>query len=88
MIFGCMRDKNYEQMLNLLRPHIREIVFTKPSSDRSIEPVKLQELVPDAHVEPSLSDAIEYVRRTASPEETVLVCGSLYLIGEARSLLQ
>jgi dihydrofolate synthase / folylpolyglutamate synthase len=88
MIFGCMRDKNYEEMLNLLRPHVREIIFTKASSPRFIEPSTLLQVVPDARVVPSLPDAIHYARDTAVPEETVLACGSLYLIGEARVLLQ
>jgi len=39
-------------------------------------------------VEPTLPEAIAYARTKASPEETILVCGSLYLIGEARVLLQ
>jgi dihydrofolate synthase/folylpolyglutamate synthase len=88
MIFGCMRDKKYEEMLTLLRPHAREMILTKGSSTRFIEPSALLELVPGAHVEPALPEAIAYARAKASPEETILVCGSLYLIGEARVLLQ
>ena len=88
MIFGCMRDKKYPEMLTLLRPHAREVILTKGSSARFIEPAALLELVPIAHVEPTLNEAIAYAREKASPEETVLVCGSLYLIGEARALLQ
>lgn len=88
MIFACMRDKNYEVMLDALKPHTREIIFTKASNARSIEPEKLQELVPGSGVQDTLADAIAYARSTASPGETVLVCGSLYLIGEARAALQ
>jgi dihydrofolate synthase/folylpolyglutamate synthase len=88
MIFACMRDKKYEEMLELLKPHAREMIFTVASSSRSIEPSALQELVPEARVEASLESAIAYVRATASAEETVLICGSLYLIGEARVALQ
>jgi len=87
MIFGCMRDKKYEEMLKFLRPHAREMILTKGTSARFIEPASLLELVPGARVEASLPEAIDYVRSTASPEETVLICGSLYLIGEARVLL-
>jgi dihydrofolate synthase/folylpolyglutamate synthase len=88
MIFGCMRDKKYEEMLSLLRPHAREMILTQGSISRFIEPSTLLKLVPDAHVEPTLPEAIAYARTKASPEETILVCGSLYLIGEARVLLQ
>ena len=88
MIFGCMRDKKYEEMLTLLRPHAREMILTKGSSARFMEPSALLELVPGAHVESALAEAIAYARAKSSPEETILVCGSLYLIGEARVLLQ
>jgi dihydrofolate synthase / folylpolyglutamate synthase len=88
MIFGCMKDKKYQEMLTLLRPHASEMILTKGTSPRFIEPSALLDLVPDAHVEPTLAEAIAYARANTSPEETVLVCGSLYLIGEARVLLQ
>jgi dihydrofolate synthase/folylpolyglutamate synthase len=88
IIFGCMKDKKYEEMLEVLKPHAREMIFTAVSSSRSIEPSALKELVPEARVEPSLESAIEYVRATATPDETVLICGSLYLIGEARAVLK
>src|SRR5712671_3867527 len=38
MIFGCMADKKYEEMLTLLQPHAREMILTKGSSARFIEP--------------------------------------------------
>jgi dihydrofolate synthase/folylpolyglutamate synthase len=88
MIFGCMRDKKYEEMLAMLRPHAREMILTKGASPRFLETSALLELVPDGHVEPTLADAIAYARTKSAPEETILVCGSLYLIGEARVLLQ
>jgi dihydrofolate synthase/folylpolyglutamate synthase len=88
MIFGSMRDKKYSEMLQRLRPHSREIVFTKASNARSVEPEVLLETIPEGRVEPSISDAIAYMRRAASPSETILVCGSLYLVGEARAILK
>ena len=88
MIFGCVGDKNYEAMLGLLKPHAKEIIFTRGTNSRFVEPSVLLKYAPGAHVESSLPDAIAYALAAASPEETVLVCGSLYLIGEARVLLQ
>jgi len=88
MIFGSMRDKKYTEMLQRLRPHTREIVLTRASNARSIEPETLLEIVPDGRVETSVSDAIAHMRGSASPSETILVCGSLYLVGEARAILK
>jgi len=87
MIFGCMGDKSYDVMLKILKPHAREIIFTKGENSRFMDPSALQKLVPGSHATGSLTEAVAYARAASPPEETVLVCGSLYLIGEARSLL-
>lgn len=87
IIFGAMADKQYEEMLSILKPHARQFVFTKPQSSRAKEPADLQELVPDSCVEPTVPGAISFARQSAPASMTILICGSLYLIGEARSIL-
>jgi dihydrofolate synthase/folylpolyglutamate synthase len=87
IIFGAMGDKEYEEMLAILRPFARRFVFTKPQSSRAKEPSELQKLVPDSHVESTVPGAISYARQNAPADTTILICGSLYLIGEARSVL-
>lgn len=88
MIFGCMADKDYEKMLALLRPGVRQMIFTKVHGSRSKSPLELQALWPGSHVTDSPGEAIALARNIAKPQETVVVCGSLYLIGEVRSLLE
>ena len=68
-------------------PHARQFVFTKPQSSRAKEAIDLQKLAPGSHVEPTVAGAISYARQSAPAGTTVLICGSLYLIGEARSIL-
>jgi dihydrofolate synthase / folylpolyglutamate synthase len=87
MIFACMSDKNYREMLASLRPRVRRMIFTKTQSNRSEDPAKLQELVSGSSVEPSLADAIQSARAQSNSDETILICGSLYLVGEARAQL-
>jgi dihydrofolate synthase/folylpolyglutamate synthase len=88
LIFGCMADKDFKGMLKHLQPHVRDAVFTRASGSRSKDPVELQALWPGSRVTASVREAIELVRPECSPDDTVLVCGSLYLIGEARGVLQ
>ena len=88
MIFACMADKPYEPMLRLLSPQVRNAIFTRVAADRSKDPAELQALWPGSHVTGSVAEAIAYARETIPPSETVLVCGSLYLIGEARAMLE
>jgi dihydrofolate synthase/folylpolyglutamate synthase len=88
IIFGAMADKQYEDMIQLLRPYAREFIFTKPESARAKDPAELQKLIPGSHTEISVERAVEYARAHAPGDSTVLICGSLYLIGEARLVLE
>jgi dihydrofolate synthase/folylpolyglutamate synthase len=87
MIFACMNEKDSEEMLRLLRPHVREAIFTRTQSSRSKDPSELQSLWAGSKTAPSAADAIQYARENHS-HQTVLICGSLYLIGEAKRVLQ
>jgi len=88
MVFACMADKDYEKMLGLLRPRVRQMIFTKVEGSRSKSPTELQALWPGSSVADSPADAIALARARVQPQETVVVCGSLYLVGEVRSLLE
>jgi dihydrofolate synthase/folylpolyglutamate synthase len=87
IIFGVMADKDFHEMVEILRPHALKFIFTKPQSTRALDPEELRALVPGSHVEPSVRGAIEYARTNAPMQATILICGSLYLIGEARAML-
>ena len=87
VIFGCMADKNYEGMLALLKPHARTMIFTKVEGGRAKNPVDLQGVWPGSHVAATPKEAIALARVHAGGG-TVVVCGSLYLIGEVRSVLE
>jgi folylpolyglutamate synthase/dihydropteroate synthase len=87
MIFGCMGEKKPREMLDLLKPCVRRAIFTTVQNSRSEDPVKLKELMPGSRAASSLGEAMEYARQDSLPDDTVLICGSLYLIGEARHML-
>jgi dihydrofolate synthase/folylpolyglutamate synthase len=88
MIFGAMADKQTDEMVAVLRPHARRMIFTRAQSLRAKDPAQMQALVPGSHTEGSVGEAIAYARTHAPAAGVVLICGSLYLIGEARSVLQ
>jgi dihydrofolate synthase/folylpolyglutamate synthase len=87
IIFGVMSDKDFQGMLSILKPHARQFIFTRPQNSRALDPEELRVLIPAAHVEQSVSGAIKYARIHAPSDLTILICGSLYLIGEARPIL-
>ena len=88
VVFGVMADKQFEEMIAILRPHACQFVFTKPKSCRAKDPAELQRLVEGSHVELTVADAVDYARLNAPLDTTILICGSLYLIGEARPMLE
>ena len=86
IILGVMADKQFPEMISILKPHARQFVFTKPQSSRAEDPLELQKLAAGAHVEESVESAIRHAEKHAPANITILICGSLYLIGETLSL--
>jgi dihydrofolate synthase/folylpolyglutamate synthase len=88
MIFGCMADKDYEAMLALLRPRVRTMIFTRVEGGRAKDPAELHALWPGSLVAATPKEAVALARLHCRPADTVVVCGSLYLIGEVRTVLE
>lgn len=90
LIFGAMSDKDVEAMAASLGPAVGRIRLIPLGSARA---ASADELVrrfaaarPDAVAAPGLAPALEELLGRGGAE-TIIVAGSLYLIGEARSLL-
>lgn len=86
LVFGAMGDKDIAAMAGTLFPAARAVVLTRPPLDRAAEPgqVAREAAVPGVplHVEPSVGRALRLARRLAGPRRTVVVAGSLYLVGD------
>ena len=89
MIFGAMRDKAVGEVGGILFPAAAELVFTAPGGSvatRAMPPEDLQKLAHRGHMEPTIQAAVEHTLKRASPDDVIIVTGSLYLVGEARRL--
>ena len=90
LVFGAMADKDIESMGAALSPVVRRIRFVPAGSPRAASPEELiRRFVasrPDVAAAPSIAAALEELLADPS-SETIIVAGSLYLVGEARSLL-
>jgi dihydrofolate synthase/folylpolyglutamate synthase len=100
-VLAVSEDKDVAGILDQMEPVISELVVTRNSSDRSMDPDKLEELAASvfgaerAHVARRLDDALEMavgLADDASGEEGltvtgVLVTGSVVTAGDARLLL-
>jgi len=89
LVFGCMKDKAYEEMAQILFPIFDRIVVTPVASPRSATAEELMEAGAKTGV-PVLPardarEALELAwKQTNGP---VVVAGSVYLVGEVKPLL-
>ncbi len=89
IVFGAMRDKSVSEISEIVFPLASHLVFTQPASPRSLPVAELEALaesVPSSS-DPNIRGALDLVLSLVTPADLVLVTGSLYLVGEARSLL-
>jgi dihydrofolate synthase/folylpolyglutamate synthase len=83
LVFGALQDKDVAAMLRELGPVAASVHYCAPDSPRALSPAELVKLHPgQAH--PTPAAALEAARREGG---VVVCCGSLYLVGEVRSLL-
>lgn len=90
MIAGIMRDKNIPDILNPLLPWVDEVVLTRPDIERAAEPDLLvsaiQQGSPIQTIRERVPDAIGYVESLLQPQDTLIITGSLYTVGEAKAV--
>jgi len=86
MIFGVMRDKEVGSMAELLFPAARRIILTRVDNPRTVDPADIA--APDEVVRiGSAAEALTAARQATSRDGLIVICGSLYLIGEIKALL-
>ncbi len=94
LLFGAMADKDVRGLAGELFPLAAEIVLTRPRVSRAAAPDEIARraspLADRAHREPSVARALRLARRLArarGAHTTVVVAGSLYLVGAVTQLL-
>jgi dihydrofolate synthase / folylpolyglutamate synthase len=92
LLFGVMGDKDIGEMAQHLFPLARAIVLTRPPIDRAATPAEVMSrargLAAEAECEADPEKGLAHARRLARPGETVVVAGSLYLVGAIRELIK
>lgn len=88
VLFGAMGDKDIAAMIEALRPLAALPVFTQAGTPRAAPAVELARAWGHgARAISSLPDALAAARLLAGREGVVLVCGSIYLVGDVLHLL-
>ena len=91
LLYGALNDKQPEQCLPQLAERAGQIVLTAPEHRRAMPPQALLPLLRscNAVAETDAARALERCLAAADdPSHTLVVTGSLYLVGEVRSALR
>jgi dihydrofolate synthase/folylpolyglutamate synthase len=87
LIFGVMKDKEYEKMLSELLPFADDVIFTSSANDRALFPESLKEFAPKAFVADNASLALKKAKSMLNEGDVLIITGSLYLIGECTAII-
>lgn len=90
LVFSCLRDKPARELAEILFPHFAQIVLAPIHSPRA---TALEELAEVARAVGRPWEVVQSVeeamgRAVAAATPTVVVSGSVYLVGEVRRLLE
>jgi dihydrofolate synthase/folylpolyglutamate synthase len=94
LVFGAMRDKELAEIAAILFPAARRLILAEPTSPRAATLEMLVDALPpdyasqtEVTLAKSLREALSHAREQTPRDELICVTGSLYLVGEAQSLL-
>jgi dihydrofolate synthase / folylpolyglutamate synthase len=91
LLFASMEDKDWRLMLETLTRFTNEVVLTRVSMERSADPQLMAKQLRNKISYRVIEDprqGLEFILKSTRPSDIVLVTGSLYLLGEIRSVLQ
>lgn len=86
LVFGALQTKNWRAMLKRLDQVAAHRVFVAPPVNNAVDPREMAQLV-SGEVVATVADALERARAIVGPRGVVVVTGSTFLVGAARSLL-
>lgn len=91
MIYGAMKGKDVTAIAEVLFSKADKLILTQPSNSRSMTAVELRDLVPAAvgplHLTDTVREALDLAVEITAAGGLILVTGSLYLVGEAKKIL-
>jgi len=87
LVFGVMKDKEYEKMLAEIAPEMDTVILTRPNIDRALSPYDIKPRLTAATITDNVRNALETAKSTATDKDLILITGSFYTIGEAKAII-
>jgi dihydrofolate synthase/folylpolyglutamate synthase len=90
-VFAAMRDKPIQEIAEILFPLAEQVVVTQVDNPRAARTGELlqaaQRTGTPLHAEPTVAAALARARALSKPHGLIVVTGSIFLVGEAMSLM-
>jgi dihydrofolate synthase/folylpolyglutamate synthase len=90
-VIGMLKDKEIDRVLEIVMPLFDEIIVTEPRSDRRMTYTELTKKVKVFNKKAKgferILDALIEAKSMAVEDDVIIVFGSLYMVGEVRSIL-
>jgi dihydrofolate synthase/folylpolyglutamate synthase len=87
LLFGVMKDKDFDLMLVELLPVVQQVILTRPDIARAAAPSELLSHAPSAILSDSVEDGINKAFEAANVSDLIVIAGSFYTVGEAKRIL-
>jgi len=91
LVVGVMGDKDLEGLAMAVEPIARRVIATRADHPRALDPEAVAKVFRDLGIETywekTVPDAVEAALRLSQPVDSVVVLGSVALVGEARAYL-
>lgn len=92
LIIGMLSDKSVEEIVPLIAKEAQQVITVTPNSDRSISAQDLRNIFfkynENVYFEKDYELALKSALYDAKPKDLILICGSLYMIGDMRKLIR
>lgn len=92
LIFGVLKDKDYQSMVTRIAPLCHRVILSRPLNDRALNPEELLKLSAFSNLQAEVISDIEgaWKRALNCAEKDDLICGtgSIYFVGELLRLWQ
>jgi len=92
LVIGILRDKQVEEMIEMIAPQAQRVIAVTPNSGRAESAAELNEVImkynKNSEACNDYREAYEKALRYAGGDDMILVCGSLYMIGDMRKIIR
>lgn len=92
ILLGILKDKDISKMVKIIVPMANHLIITKVKNPRGCEQEKIAGEMKSIStttttIKKTVPETIEFAKSISNKNDLICICGSLYLVGEARDYL-